>query len=339
MRSTLLIIVAAIVLAGFLVFMTTYSVRFTDAAVVTTFGRAGEDSVVTEPGLRFKWPTPIQSTTVYDKRLRVLKVRDETQQTADQRQIIVGAFLAWNVEDPLLFYSRQRGAGNDPQEQYRSAEQTLTSVFRSAMAEVNRYRLDELFIPGEGAERLAALERSILDRLNRSRAEGGDEVSQYGVSVRMVGINRIELPESVTRDVLEQMRAEREQLAAEAESRGQAIASAIEQSGRDDARKILSFAEQAAADIRNRGEREAAEFREILNQEPRLAIFLSQIELMRESIGRRTTLILSPRFPGFELFGRDGLERFMPDPTDSEVRVIPMTSGDAERISDEEGVR
>lgn len=321
MRSTLLIIVAAIVLAGFLVFMTTFTVRFTDTAVVTTFGRASEESVVTEPGLKFKWPAPIQSTTVYDNRLRVLKVRDETQQTADQRQVIVGAFLAWRVEDPLLFYSRQRGAGSDPSEQYLSAEQTLTSVFRSAMAEVNRYRLDELFTPEEGAERLAALERAILDRLNRSRTDGGDEVSQYGVVVQMVGINRIELPESVTRDVLDQMRAEREQLAAEAESRGQAIASAIEQSGRDDARKILAFAEQVAADIRNRGEREAAVFREVLNQEPRLAMFLTQIEVLRESFGRQVTLVLDTDFFGMELFGGDWMGMFMPDGAKRPSRV------------------
>ena len=42
--------IAAIVLVALLSFTTTYTVRFTDAAVKTRFGKAGEGDVHTEPG-------------------------------------------------------------------------------------------------------------------------------------------------------------------------------------------------------------------------------------------------------------------------------------------------
>lgn len=42
MRKTFLYLIALVIVAGFLLYMTTYTVRFTDAAVVSTFGRVSE---------------------------------------------------------------------------------------------------------------------------------------------------------------------------------------------------------------------------------------------------------------------------------------------------------
>ena len=42
MRIMWLIVVAVLIVGGFLVYMSSFTVRFTEAAVVTTFGQAGE---------------------------------------------------------------------------------------------------------------------------------------------------------------------------------------------------------------------------------------------------------------------------------------------------------
>ena len=93
MRSTFLLTMTGLIVLGFVLFMVTFSVRFTEAAVVTTFGKASETSVVNqdgdEAGLYFKWPYPVQSVTKYDRRVRILESRSETQLTADDRPIIV----------------------------------------------------------------------------------------------------------------------------------------------------------------------------------------------------------------------------------------------------------
>ena len=87
MQKLLRPLLALLFVAAVIAFAFSYTVRFTESAVVTTFGRAGEDAVVSEPGLKFKWPYPIQSVTKYDSRLRVLQTRSQTQERSSRRRI------------------------------------------------------------------------------------------------------------------------------------------------------------------------------------------------------------------------------------------------------------
>src|SRR5688500_4082532 len=123
----------------------TYTVRFTENAVLTTFGKAGENAQKTQPGLKFKWPDPIQSVTKYDTRSGFRQTQSETQQTADSRQLVVEAFCTWKVADPLLFFQRFSNAGDRSADHYRKAEEVLRGSLRSAMGETSKYRMDELF--------------------------------------------------------------------------------------------------------------------------------------------------------------------------------------------------
>ena len=72
------LIIALIVLV-FAAFLTTFTVRFNERAVTTTFGRADESSVIASPGLHFKIPF-VQRETKYDARTRIIQTDQETQQ-------------------------------------------------------------------------------------------------------------------------------------------------------------------------------------------------------------------------------------------------------------------
>ncbi len=297
MKKIVLISLAGVIIAGFLVFMMTFTVRFTETAVVTTFGRAGEDSIVESPGLKFKWPTPVQTVTVYDKRPRLLETREETQQTADQNQLVIGAFLTWRVDDPLAFYQAHREEGSSPSEHYRKAERNIESLFRSALSVVSRYRLDELYTGPDTPSQIPELERAMLERMT----SGANEAQGYGVAVEYVGIRSIELPASATRQVMEQMKSERAKLAADAESQGEARAAAITASAQDDAERIRSFVQPAAAELEAQGEREARQWFEQMSEAPQLAIFLEQVRLLREGFGRKATIVLDTTVPALQL--------------------------------------
>jgi membrane protease subunit HflC len=316
MKKILLFSLAAVIIGGFLVFMMTFTVRFTETAVVTTFGRAGENSVVDSPGLKFKWPTPVQSVTVYDTRARLLETREETQQTADQRQLVIGAFLTWRVEDPLAFYQAHREEGSSPSEHYRKAEKNIESLFRSALAEVSRYRLDELFATGDTPSSLPGLEAAMLSRMTSGQADA----QGYGVAVEFVGIKSIELPSSATSQVMEQMKKEREKIAADAESQGEARAQAIRASAEDDAERIRSFVRPAAAELEAQGDAEAARWLAQMAEAPELAIFLEQVRLLREGFGRKATIVLPTTFPGLQLLDLDRLSGLSADVTGADPR-------------------
>jgi len=303
MRRFLLIGIAFFVAGTFAFYMVTFTVSYTDQAVLATFGRAGDGSVIDEPGLKFKLPAPIQSTTVYDTRVRFLEARLEQQQTADDRQIVVKSFLTWSVSDPLVFYQRFSGsAGSETREHYRKAEDTLTSLLRSAVAEISRYELGELFAPEEGASKLSELEDAILARI---RGGENGSISDYGIEVAMVGINAVELTSDTTKDVFDRMKSRREKLAAKAESEGNAAATAIMSETESDVRRIRAFAQLRAAELSNEGGIEAAAYLAELQEEPELAVFMQFLNLMSDGFGKRATLVLPTSMLGLQIFSPD----------------------------------
>ncbi len=302
MRS-LLVIGGLLLALGLLVNMMSFTVRFTEAAVVTTFGKADQDSVVVNPGLKFKFPPPVQSVTVYDTRARFLNARLEQQQTRDDRQVIVETFLTWKVSDPLVFYQKFRTAsGTSAEDQYKDAEQILLPLLRSSMSEVSKYALSDLLSVDQQESRLAQLESDVLARMKGVADDGTVSVSTYGVEILLVGVNKMELPEKTTTEVFARMQETRRRIAASAESEGMAVAEGIRSDAQNSAQRIRDFASVRAAEIESEGGREAARYLAKLNEEPELAVFLLNLQLLREGLGKRTNLILNTASPGLGLF-------------------------------------
>lgn len=309
MRSRLFFgIIVLIVVIGFVFFAFTRTVRFSEAAVVALFGSADENSVRREPGLVLRLPEPFQTVTVYDTRARLLEMRSETQQTRDNRQIVVEGFLIWKVSDPLRFYRRFGGEGADVSSHVAAAERSLQAQLRSAMSAVSGYELTDLFTVDPGGSRLPELEERVMASLAEA-TEDADALGEWGVEPLRVGIARVVLPEETTKSVFERMKATQERLAAEAESRGAAQANTIVDSAMADATRIRAFADRRAEEIRVRGDREATPYLERLAEDEDLAVFLEQLAFLRDFFGKRATLLLSTDMPGLEVFRQDVMER------------------------------
>lgn len=303
MRKLVPIALAVIFLLAMLSFTVMYSVRFTEAAVVTTFGKAGEQPV-TEPGLRFKLPYPIQSVTTYDTRLRLLQTRAEAQQTRDDKQIIIEAYLTWRVNDPLDFYESFSNAGNRAEDHYADAEDLLKSLLAGAMSEIGQYTLSDLFA-AEGRTKLPELEQRILASLGQS--DSGKAVASYGIDAVSVGIHRVRLAEETTKAVNERIAVNRERLAREIESAGEAEAEAIRAKAQQSRQRILAFADRRAKEIEAEGNIAAAKFQAEMNEYPDLAVFLKNLDLIRAAFSERTTVILSTDSPGLKLLDPQAL--------------------------------
>lgn len=298
-------LIIALIVIAFAGFMVTYTVRFTEKAVVTTFGRADENSVKLEPGLRFKVPY-IQQVTKYDSRSRYLETNQETQQTADDSQILIAAYMTWQVEDPLKFFKKFSAAGDSEREHYLSAEKTLKTKLRSAMGEVSRFRFGQLLSPDEKQSKLNELEDNI--RRNVEQASQADSsIVDLGVKITSVGITRIGLPQKTTQAVFERMNEERKKIADQAISQGQAEANTLRSSAQNDKKKIESFADRLALSIRRQGVSEATEWIKQMRENPQLAVFILNMEFMRRAAGSQTTLVLPTSMPGMGLFRPDAL--------------------------------
>lgn len=289
----------------------TYTVRFTERAVLTTFGKADETDIKETPGLKFKWPYPVQSVIKYDTRLRHVSAAKQQQQTADNRQIVVEAFAAWRVSDPLRFYRSFSNAGTRATDHYQAAEQIIRSSLGGALSAVSKFRMDELFTTAESGSKLAELDGLILQSM--STGEGArSALASYGIEPVYVGISQVRLPESTIRGVFERMTADRDKIVRSIESQGEATANTIRSQAQAQAETIRSFALQRAEEIRVQGDREAAPVLAQLNEKPELAVFLANIDLLRNATGKRVTLVLDGSVPGVPLFGANALSRLAP---------------------------
>jgi modulator of FtsH protease HflC len=328
-RKTLIFLVAAVFALALLARATTYTVRFTEAAVLTTFGRAGDNAEQIEPGLKFKWPDPIQSVTRYDTRTRFLSSRLETQQTADSRQLVVEAFATWRVKDPLVFFRRFSSAGPSANDHYRKAEEQLRDALRAALGEISRYRLRDLFTREPGGSKLGEFEAAVLAALHRKSEQGGS-LADWGIDVTGVGVSRIIPPEETSKEVVNSMKSEREVIISDLESRGASLESQTIATAEAQVRTIEQFARAYAEDIKRKGNQEAEQFVQAMNANPELAVFLKNLEFIRSVLARRVTFIFNTGMPGFELMeaprsgesgGRvPGLQSMMGDPAKEALR-------------------
>jgi modulator of FtsH protease HflC len=297
-RRTIIFAITLVFAVALLARAMTYSVRFTETAVLTTFGSAGEGAVQQEPGLKFKWPDPVQSVTKYDTRSRFVQTSSQTQQTADSKQIIVEGFCTWRVSQPLKFFQRFSNAGASAKDHYLKAEGVIRDSMRSALGETSKFRMDQLFTVGGQPSALPDLEKQVLSTIRAGNQEG--TFSDYGIEIQEVGINRIKLPETTTQAVIESMKADRAKLVKQLVSKGESLASTIRSTAESNGRRIEQFAEAYAAEIRNQGEREALQFVAQMNQSPELAVFLKEMQFMKTAMAKRMTFVFMTNQPGFE---------------------------------------
>jgi membrane protease subunit HflC len=330
-QSILRFLVTAVIILAILGFMTMYTVRFTESAVVTTFGKADQTSVIKEPGLRFKLPYPIQSVTRYDTRSRFVAARPETRNTADDRQIIVSSFITYRVTDPLKFYQMFSNAGSRPEKHFDQADELLRARLRFALTEAGKFRFDELFNTQGGAageSGIARLESQVFDQI-RAATPDSKPLSDYGVEPLTIGISSIKLPESAAKAVMDSMAQKRLTIAQASTAAGAAEASRITTDATADANKILAFAESRARAIRGTGEKEAAKYFAMQSTDPELAVFLKNLEFMREAAAGKITLVLPQSMPGMQLFSFDALNKVPSGKLPSMLPPLPTTGAPA----------
>jgi modulator of FtsH protease HflC len=300
-KNSFIILVGLLLVALLLSHMFLYQVRYDQVAVRTTFDKADEASVQQTPGLKWRWPWPINKVSLYSKRLQLLEDKIEELQTADGKSVIVRTYLTWRIADPLAFYVTLK----DPAE----AGRQLSSRLREVRGLISNYRFDELVNIDRGKLKLAAIEQEAARTLDAALAQAG-----YGIKVESVGIHKIILPESTTGKVFETMIASRERLAENALQEGQAQASAIRSEASSARERILAFAERRAQAIRSQGDREAAVQYESFAKNEEFAIFLRKVEALKKMLDHNTTFVLSADSLGI-------LDWFNKDPARSPSRA------------------
>ncbi|MBU0616695.1 MAG: protease modulator HflC [Planctomycetes bacterium] len=284
-------VITGIVLVLILViYSITYQVRFSEAVVKVRFGKPKD--VVTDPGLKLKWPYPIETVRNYDTRLRVLDTPETEIKTVDAQNVIVGCFAIWRIEDPLLF------SISVPAE--RTAEDKLRDRINESRAKIIGQHSWSDFVNLD-SELVAGSYEQIESEILQDCASG--ILSDYGVELRRVGVRRISLPEETTSSVQKSMQQERNRMAARYREEGESLKEAIIARADSQSRQILAFAERKAKEIEAAGVKASERiFEQIPQEDTEFFVYLRRLEALEAAFKQGATIFLDADSEVFEWF-------------------------------------
>jgi modulator of FtsH protease HflC len=278
-----------IIIFGLLLFL--FQVRTSEVAVVTTFGKTTRQ--ITDAGLYVKAPWPIQKVHKLDKRIQNFESKFDEALTTDGYNLLVAVFAGWRVSEPAAFFPRFAGS-------FTNAERTLQEIIRDEKsAIVGQHPFTHFVSVNEKELKFTEIENEILQRV-----QGRLQTNNYGIEVTFLGIKKLGLPESVTKDVFDRMSAERDVLVKAIEGEGSTRAALIREEANTKAAKLISDAEAEAVRIRGEAESKAAQYLQTMNQEPDLALFLLRLNGLEMFLRERTTLILDENTSPLDLLTR-----------------------------------
>jgi len=242
--------------------------------VVTQFGRPLRS--ITEPGLYFKLPDPIQVVKKFDRRIIVSESALSEVLTSDKKNLVVDYYVAWRIVDPLLFL---QSVVNEQGARYRMVD----IVYSNLRLQIGLHELSEVISKSR-------------DNVNGRVLEGSrDQMSQYGIELLDVKIRRVDFPEQNKRHVYERMRAERTKMANLYRSEGKEEATKIQADADRNRTMILSSAFEKSSIIKGEGDAEAARvYARILSVDPEFYGFVRTLEAYKKIFNSKDkTLVLN----------------------------------------------
>ncbi len=280
-RNPLILATGFVLLLIVVLLLFAFQVRYTEVAVVTTFGKPTRP--ITEPGLKFKWPWPVQKVHKFDQRIYNFEGKFEQGLTSDGYNLLISVYVGWKIEKPELFFPRFGGS-------ITRAESTLLELARNAyIGVVGRHAFSEFISTDEKQLKFVEIELEMLQRIQAEVRAG-----ESGLEVKFLGIKKLGLPETVTQLVFDRMQSERALQEGKIRDEGVREAEKIRSDANLQSAEILAEADAEATRIRGLGQSKAAESLKTFEQNPELANFLQKLEALEAFTKEKTILLLDP---------------------------------------------
>ena len=243
--------------------------------------------VITQPGLNFKLPPPMQNVTYIDKRLLTLDSMDtEPMLTAEKQRVVIDWYVRWRITDPQAYI---RNVGLDES----AGALQLNRVVRNAFQEeINRRTVREL-ISTKRETLMADVKREVSDAVKGAKP--------WGIDIIDVRITRADYVESITESVYRRMQAERQRVANELRSTGAAEGERIRADADRQREVTVADAYREAEKVRGEGDAQANRiYGEAFGRDPQFAEFYRSLDAYKASIGKKgDVLVIDPASSDF----------------------------------------
>jgi membrane protease subunit HflC len=282
-------VLAGLAIVIIVLWSTCFTVDQRENAVVFQLGEIRR--IVTEPGLHFKWPAPIQQVRHFDNRILTLDTPDADRfLTSEKKNVLVDSFVKWRIADLRQYYISVQG---DEARAQTRISQTVNSILREEFGK----RTVHDVVSGERDDVMRIVVKGLED-----------DAKRIGVSIVDVRLKRVELPAEVSESVYRRMEAERRAVASELRSTGASEAEKIRAEADRERQIILAEAYKEAQRAKGEGDQKAAAmYARAFGENPEFYAFYRSQEAYRAAFSKRNdVLVLEPNSEFFRYLRSPG---------------------------------
>ena len=286
MRTLVVLVILGLV--GLTVWSVCVQVDETEFVVITMFG--DPQRVITEAGLQFKWPSPIETALRFDNRVLVYEHpnpqrREKEYLSKDKKNIVVSTYTCWRIRPDqasvLKFLETVGGR--------QGAETRIGDIVVAELGSVLGSHDFTALISNEPQQRKwTEITDSIRETCHRRVAES------FGIELVDFQIQRLNFPEQNRQSVFNRMRAERERIATQYRSEGDEEAMKIRANAQRRQEEILAQAFKTAEQVKGQADAEATRiYAQAYSRDPEFYEFVRTLESYEKALAEGTTAILS----------------------------------------------
>ena len=291
MKSITSIAVGVVVAAG-LAQTGLYTVGEREYAMLFALGE--RKTVVTEPGLHFKLPAPLQNVVYLDKRILTLAASGaDLVQTSEKKNLMIDTFVKWRIGDARRYWVSFQGSE-------RAASDRLAMLLRDVLnIAVNKRTVNQI----TSSEREKAMAE--ISELLQAR------VKALGIDIVDVRMKRVDFTPEISESVYSRMEAERKRVASEERSKAAAQAERIRAGADRQSEVILAEAYRDAQKTKGEGDGEAARiYADAFGKDPEFARFYRSLEAYRRSFSQKSdVMVVDPSADFFSYLKKEGGEQ------------------------------
>jgi membrane protease subunit HflC len=264
-----------VLIVALLIAMTVpFTISEAQVAIRTEFGAiVGLDY---SPGLHWKWPW--DQVVKFDRRILSQSYTGETFLTNDNRGLIVDFYVKWKVKDASRYFQATGGRED-------LAGDRIAEIVKDGIKSVVAQRTLEQIVSAERA----AVTGEMIGQASRN-------VSNLGMDLVDVRVQRIDLPDDVSTRVYDSMKQNFVKIASKLRAEGNSASVRIRAAAERSKTEILADAERDALRVRGDGDAIATQtYAKAYSKDPEFYAFYRSLQAYERSLGKDgDLLVISP---------------------------------------------
>jgi membrane protease subunit HflC len=266
----------AVALLGLLAVLTLASTLYTvdqrEKVIVVRFGQILRYD--DPPGLHIKVPF-VDQVRHFDARVLTLDADPQSFLTLEKKPVIVDSFVKWRVLDAQRYFL---SVGGKETEARLRLEQFINSGLRDEFGK-------------RTLKSVVSVDRAKIMQIMTEYADR--EARRFGIQVIDVRLQRVDLPEGISKSVYDRMTTERASIANDLRAKGAEVAEKIRADAERQREVLVSSAYRQAEQIRGEGDaRATATYATAYGQAPEFYEFYRSLNAYKESFRKKDDIMI-----------------------------------------------